>query len=256
MRREEVAHLAGVSYTWYTRLEQGRDVRPTAQVIDAIARALGLDEESRRYLRRLADLPAGERAEADDPVGEDLLALTEQLLPAPAIVLNSRYDYIAWNDAHRALFYDVSRLPRGRRNALWATFMVPEVRDSLVDWQEQARSVLAQFRAETASRPADDHAHAMVAELIRNSPEFGRWWAAHEVGRGDIRSCVFRHPSVGELRTRLVQLRLVAQPSLKLVTHLPDGTESVSRLRTLQGEQVWSAQVAAASGDIGQPSKR
>ncbi|MBF4997311.1 helix-turn-helix domain-containing protein [Nocardia sp. BSTN01] len=244
LRREEVAHLAGVSYTWYTRLEQGRDVRPTAQVVDAVARALGLDEVSHRHLRRLADLPLGDRAEAADSVGEDVLMLLEHLLPAPAVVLNSRFDYVAWNDAHSTLFCDASRLPTDRRNALWATFMVPAVRESLVDWDEQARSVIAQFRAEAALRPADGRSDELVAELISHSPEFACWWAAHEVRRGDARSCVFRHPQAGEVRTRLVQLRLVAQPWFKLVTHLPEGEGTVDRLRALQGSEIWTARVA------------
>lgn len=250
LRREEVAHLAGVSHTWYTRLEQARDVRPTAQVIDAIARALCLDEDSRRHLRRLADLPAGDRAEPREEVSEDTLLLLEQLLPAPATVLNARFDYVAWNDAHSDLFYDVGRLPLEHRNVLWVTFMIPVVRSSLADWPEQARSIIAQFRAETATREPDVRTRSLIDELGRRSPEFARWWAEHEVRRGDTGSRTFTNPVVGDIGTRLVQLRVVPQPWFKVVAYLPDGESAAQQLRVLQGSRRWAARSSGGRADV------
>jgi transcriptional regulator with XRE-family HTH domain len=244
LRREEVANLAGVSYSWYTRLEQGHDVHATAEVIDSIAAALRLSEDEHRHLRRLAGLPPQSGHERSESVDEYMLALLERLLPSPAYVLGPTSDYLAWNDALSAVFCNISALPAGHRNVLWATFIAPEVRSALVDWKEHARRVVGQFRAEAAAHPNDPRFGAIAGELAELSPEFERWWTGHEVVRASGGAQAFSHPDVGLLNTHLIQLRVLDSPTLKLIIHHPLGASDERKLLSLQGESTWTARLA------------
>jgi transcriptional regulator with XRE-family HTH domain len=241
LRREEVANLSRVSYSWYTRLEQGQDVHATAEVVDSIAAALRLTEDEHRHLRRLANLPLAIPEHKDELVDEHTRQLIERLLPAPAYVIGPRSDYLAWNDALSAVFCDISALPVEHRNVLWATFTVPEVRSSLVDWEEHARIVVGQFRAEAAAHPTDARFGAVAEELAAVSPEFKHWWINHEVVRAAGGAQAFRHPEVGLLATQLMQLRMIDKPSLKLVVHHPATSEDLRKLDALRAEANWGA---------------
>ncbi|MFI7530260.1 helix-turn-helix transcriptional regulator [Nocardia salmonicida] len=247
LRREEVANLSQVSYSWYTRLEQGQDVQATAEVIDSIAAALQLGGAEHRHVRRLAGLPAGPHPfpRRDDAADEQARKLLEGLLPAPAYVIGPRFDYLAWNDAMLAVFCDIGELPPHRRNVLWATFAVPKVRSALADWEQHARATIGQFRAEAAAHPADTRYSRMAEELAAVSPEFRHWWPEHEVVRAAAGTQEFRHPRVGLLTTYLMQLRLIDRPSLKVVVHLPASPSEVEKLETLRGEADWGAVVGS-----------
>jgi transcriptional regulator with XRE-family HTH domain len=246
LRREEVANLAGVSYSWYTRLEQGQDIRATAEVIDSIADALQLTHDEHRHLRRLAALPLEATDNQDESVDEHSRQLLARLSPAPAYVLGPRSDYLAWNDALSAVFCDVAALPSNRRNVLWATFTAPGVRESLVDWEGHARRVVGQFRAEAAAHPTDQRFTTIANELASVSEEFRHWWSSHEVVRAAGGAQSFRHPAVGVLSTHLMQLRLLDRPSLKLIIHHPSTEEDLHKLDTIRGTARWDAQVSLA----------
>jgi transcriptional regulator with XRE-family HTH domain len=246
LRREEVANLAGVSYSWYTRLEQGQDIRATAEVIDSIAGALQLTRDEHRHLRRLAALPLEATDNQDESVDEHTRQLLARLLPAPAYVLGPRSDYLAWNDALSAVFCDVAALPSNRRNVLWATFTGPGVRDSLLDWDGHARRVVGQFRAEAAAHPTDPRFTAIAHELSAVSEEFRHWWSSHEVVRAAGGAQSFRHPAVGVLSTHLMQMRLLDRPSLKVIIHHPSTDADLHKLDRIRGAAQWDAQVSSA----------
>ncbi|CAM3126306.1 helix-turn-helix transcriptional regulator [Mycobacterium colombiense] len=246
LRREEVANLSRVSYSWYTRLEQGQDVQATAEVIDSIAAALRLGDDEHRHLRRLAGLPLGPHEHDDDSVDEYTRQLLARLLPAPAYVLGPRSDYLAWNDALAAVFCDIADLPPERRNVLWAMFTVPKVRDSLVDWEEHARVVVGQFRAEAAAHPSDERFGALADELAGVSADFRRWWASHEVVRSAGGTRAFRLPGLGLLSTQLMQLRMIDRPWLKVVIHHPSMPEDVRKLESLRSDANWGAVIASS----------
>ena len=246
LRREEVANLAGVSYSWYTRLEQGQDVHATVEVVDSIADALRLTDDEHRHLRRLAALPLVAADNHDASVDEHTRQLLARLLPAPAYILGPRSDYLAWNDALSAVFCDVAALPVDRRNVLWATFAVPGVRDSLVDWEGHARRVVGQFRAEAAAHPTDRRFGAIADELAPLSAEFRQWWSSHEVVRAAGGAQSFRHPAVGVLSTHLMQLRLLDRPSLKLIIHHPSTDADLHKLDEIHGSATWDARVSSA----------
>lgn len=241
LRREEVANLAQVSYSWYTRLEQGQDVHATAEVIDSIAVALRLTDDEHRHLRRLAELPLDLHDGGDDRVDEHARQLLERLLPAPAYIVGPRTDYLAWNDALVAVFYDIGQLPPQRRNILWATFTVPQVRSALFEWENHARLVVGQFRSEAAAHPTDSRFLKRANELATVSPEFKHWWTTHEVVRSAGGEQAFDHPDVGHLSTYLMQLRMSDRPSLKLVIHLPATPIDERKLETIRGDAHWGA---------------
>jgi transcriptional regulator with XRE-family HTH domain len=182
LRREEVAQLAGVGLSWYTWLEQGRDVRPSPQVLDALARALRLDAAERAHLFHLArveiPLPAAEDYPREAP--PELAEFVAALEPHVAYVTNPPADLLTWNRAAAVAMTDFGLLPPGRRNLLWLLFTDPRMRTSST-WEDTARRNLARFRAEHARRIGDATFTERIAELTAASPEFAAWWPKHEV---------------------------------------------------------------------------
>jgi hypothetical protein len=240
LRRHEVSDLAGVSLTWYTWLEQGRDIRTSPQVLDAIARALRLDDATRRHFRRLAGAPVVDPSEAAHVVDPMLVAVLDDLLPAPAYVMTPANDILAWNDAFVELFGDPAALPGNHRNAL-RVLLSDVVRQRLVDWELEARETIARFRAEASKYPGDARCEAVVEELLEESDLFRDAWATHEVQAFVRHTQDFQLPEIGTVRTQVLQLRPVDQPSLILMVHRPDDDESRWRLAQLLGRRVPAA---------------
>lgn len=200
LRREEVAQLAGVGTTWYTWLEQGRDVRASLDVLEAIARALRMDNAERTHLILLGrgEQPPPCKSPAER-VSPTLRRLVENLGPNPAYILGRRWDYLAWNDAAVALLGDLGAIPRGQRNHAWLTFTDPARRQMFTDWERSSRILVAKFRADSARHLGDPEFEALIKALRDSSPEFCRAWKRHEVtssgeGRKDL-----IHPIAGVL---------------------------------------------------------
>src|SRR5262249_28047176 len=173
LRREEVAQLAGVSTTYYTFLEQGRDLRPSWEVLDAIARALRLNPAERAHLHTLG---SGSPKPAPRPVTETLppavSALVDRLDPYPTYVPGRYWDVLASSRAARLLWPDWPTLPPADRNMLWWIFTDPTAKTVLVDWEAEALALLAKFRA-AADRYPDDPSFGSLIERLQNaSPEF------------------------------------------------------------------------------------
>jgi transcriptional regulator with XRE-family HTH domain len=225
LRREEVAVLAGLSPTWYTYLEQGRDIHPSAQVLDSLARVLGLTEDERRYLHRLAHGHVGRpRPLADEATAEQIvrqLVATAADSPYPVYAANIYGDLIAWNPAAKVCYTDFGKLPPQRRNMIHWLLVAPEARERLADWSRDARDIVARWRAMTASLDDDPRLHVMVGELRERSPEFGRWWDSHDVREHRSRLRRFRHPELGEQVMRLVVVRAPEFEPCIVAFHLP-----------------------------------
>ncbi len=147
LRREEVAQLAGVGVTWYTWLEQGRDIKASDQVLDAVARTFRLDRYEREHLFTLAGSATAHVARECDEVAPGTLLVLERLGNYPAVVLNGRYDVLAYNRAYEALVGDLGSLCFDERNVLWLIFTSPTMRELLVDWEQVARTCVARYRA-------------------------------------------------------------------------------------------------------------
>ncbi len=181
LRREEVAELSGVGVTWYTWLEQGRDIVPSAQVIDALARALLLDEDQHRYLRELSGLTPAARGDPAEAVLPRLRRLVDAAAPNVASVYDAHFDYMVWNRPYVLVRHDPGEYTAGRRNLLWMMFTDTTNRTRMMRWEPAARAVLSQFRTAFGRRPGDPRFRQIVSELSEVSPEFRRWWAEYPV---------------------------------------------------------------------------
>lgn len=182
LRREEVASLAGIGLTWYTWFEQGRDIRVSTAFLDNLARALRLNQTERSYLFFLAGHQNAEREAIDSmDVAPSLRRLIDGLGPRPAYLKNMRWDVLAWNAAARFVFGDFAEVPPERRNVVWLTFASSRFRDSMVDWETDARRLIARFRADYSKISADGVLRKLLAELEESSADFRRLWHAHDV---------------------------------------------------------------------------
>ncbi|MFD3591618.1 helix-turn-helix transcriptional regulator [Nocardia sp. NPDC058640] len=233
LRREEVAELAGVSLTWYTWLEQGRKISTSSQVINALARALRLDEPQHRHLRRLADL-AEPKPVAMPASGTDRLQrLVDALSPSPAVIHDARLDFVVWNRAYAFVRTDPAQLPPGQRNLLWWMLTDTTNRAAMRDWERAARAILGQLRGIVGSRPDDARLAGLVAALSVHSAEFRSWWADYEIAEFRPTTVHLTHPAVGEIDLELFQLRLVEDPDLLLIVQRPATDNDLRRVRAL-----------------------
>jgi transcriptional regulator with XRE-family HTH domain len=222
LRREEVARIAGVGTTWYTWLEQGRDVRASRSVLEAIADALRMTAAERSHLIVLG---RGEELANDRPPREQaspqLALLLEHLGSSAACVIGRRWDFLIWNDAYAAVFGDPNALPEDRRNLMWATFMDPARRTLFTDWMQGARQVVARFRADSARYVGDPEFEGLIEDVRQGSPEFNRWWRRHEVVRSGGGHKLLMHASVGEMAFEHAVFKLEEHPEQRLFLYTP-----------------------------------
>jgi len=226
LRREEVALLANLSTTYYTFLEQGRPVRPSAQVLDALAAALRMSAAERRYLHVLAYGPAvdtGPAAAAPperlDPAVADLV---QRLEPFPTLVKGRRWDVLAANPAARELFADWAAASAAERNLVRWMFTTDRAREVYLEWEPEARAMLGRFRLSAARHPDDPDIRALIAELQRDSEHVRDWWPRHDVAAiGGSGSKKLRHSRLGPVEYSHVVLQVADQPDQTLVTYSP-----------------------------------
>ncbi len=248
LRREEVALLAGVSVTWYTWLEQGRAERPSRAVLDAVARALRLDDAEHSHLLTLARRAAGDGAvevsgrarragegvEAVDLAGhppDALVRTLDALDPAPSYLLGPRWEYLAWNRAQGLLYPKAESLAVEDRNLLFIVLCEPSARELVVDREDEARAMVTEFRASTALLRGDPDLEDLIARLRRESPEFERWWSGLDVAGFHSRLRRYDHPRAGPLTFEYQAFEPAEWPGHRLVTQLPvPGDDSTERL--------------------------
>ena len=201
LRREEVALLAGVGTTWYTWLEQGRDVRASLEVLEAVSRALRLTPAERAHVILLG---RGEQAPPckapAEEVSPTLRRLVENLGPGPAYLMGRRWDYLAWNTSFERVFgWEPGSEPLSR-NHVWLWFMDPTRRTLCSgDWATSARLLVAKFRADSARNIGDPAFEELISALNSSSPEFRKLWKRHEVAGSGLGRKELNHPVVGPL---------------------------------------------------------
>ncbi|HEY1834779.1 MAG TPA: helix-turn-helix transcriptional regulator [Solirubrobacteraceae bacterium] len=222
LRREEVAQLADVGTTWYTWLEQGRDVRASLEVLESLARGLRLTQAERTHLVLLGrgeePPPRKTPAERATPT---LRRLVEGLGPNPAYVIGRRWDYLAWNDAAVALLGDLSALPRAARNHAWQTFTDPARRELFTDWERSSRLLVAKFRADSARHLGDPGFDELIQALRSASPDFCRAWKRHEVSQGGEGRKDLNHPVAGLLSFSHAVFHPTEHPEQRVVLYSP-----------------------------------
>ncbi|CUU54092.1 Helix-turn-helix domain-containing protein [Parafrankia irregularis] len=233
LRREEVAELAGLSLTWYTWLEQGRPIAASAQVVDALARALRLDADQHRHLRVLAGLPVPPARTVPDEVEPRVQRLVDATAPNPSVMFDRYFDFIAWNAPYVRIRHDPAVLPEGRRNLLWMMFTDRENRARMPFWEAAARAVLSQFRAAVGQRPDDARFVELVRVLTEASPEFGQWWNTYPIRDFRPATISIDHPATGRIALDVYQLRPVEYPDLLLVMQVPTTPDDLRRALSL-----------------------
>lgn len=234
LRREEIAHIAGVGVTWYTWLEQGRDIDVSAHFLEQIARALHLDGEERAHLFVLAH-------NRPPPVdGRSPFGLTpshQRMLDtfeAPAYIATAYLDVLAWNDALTAVFGDLSDVPDANRNMLWLMFADPTHRAAIPNWAEAARAMLARFRIEYGRSQNDDRFTTLIARLCSASRDFSSWWPEHHVTIKPEGPKRFTSPLVGEMELEQSTFLLEGAAGTRLVVYAPANPESAAKVSILR----------------------
>jgi transcriptional regulator with XRE-family HTH domain len=201
LRREEVAQLAHISAQYYTRLEQARGPRPSRHVLASIGRALRLTGAERDHLYTLAGEPAAPPGPSDE-VPDNVVELLERLPDTAVIVLNAKYDVLAWNPLAAALLEDFSARPRRERNMIRRYFLDPDPatrHHGIVDNGEFGRFAAGQLRAVSARYPDDPGVRGLVRELLRHSPEFAELWRSGEVYEARHLDKTIVHPQLGPI---------------------------------------------------------
>ncbi|MGW1495183.1 helix-turn-helix transcriptional regulator [Streptomyces sp. NPDC002402] len=233
LRREEVAQLSAVGVTWYTWLEQARDIQVSPQVLDAIARALLLDASERAHLFALAGAADPAPGTPCPTVTPSLRKMLEQLEPLPACVQNSRYDILAYNRTYGRLLCDLDELPPEDRNCMILAFTNDDWRASVAELSDAKGMMAAKFRASMAGHLAEPAWKSLLARLEK-SAEFREVWARHEVVGPGGRNKLIRNVHVGLLHLEHQDLWLGPSAGPRLITYVPLDAESRERLEKLQ----------------------
>jgi transcriptional regulator with XRE-family HTH domain len=228
LRREEVAQLANISIDWYVRIEQGRDVRPSVATIEAIGRALKLSSDERAHMRGLAraesvftgpgvGTPGRSAAEAVP----DVLRRAVAGMVLPAHVRSYRTELLCWNEATSQLFMDFGTMPPEDRNSLVYMFLYANARERFVEWENEARRMLAKFRAVYDPHADDPVLVALVDRLRTSSREFDTWWRQHEVRAQRAEHKLIRTPGGKVVRYDYIGLPVMEDPRLRMVLYVP-----------------------------------
>jgi transcriptional regulator with XRE-family HTH domain len=235
LRREELAQLAGVSVTWYTWLEQGRDIGVSRQVIDSLARVLAMTPAERAHLFTIAGLAQPPRQDAVMPHADDALRrLVTALAPNPAYVINPWWDLMAYNCAYAALAGGLEDRPSSERNVLWLTFTDKNLQDVILDWPAEARQLAGQLRVNLARYPGDPRGAELLAALQGSGSAFADYWDEHVVTKSRTARKRFRHPDVGRLDLDYVKLTSAENDQQQLVAFLPASEADAGKLELLR----------------------
>jgi len=226
LRREEVAQLANISIDWYVRIEQGRDVRPSVATIEAIGRALKLSSDERAHMRGLARAEsvltgAAATGRSAAEAVPDVLRRAVAGMVLPAHVRSYRTELLCWNDATSQLFMDFGTMPPEDRNSLVYMFLYGNARERFVEWENEARRMLAKFRAVYDPHADDPVLVALVDRLRTSSREFDTWWRQHEVRAQRAEHKLIRTPAGKVVRYDYIGLPVMEDPRLRMVLYVP-----------------------------------
>jgi transcriptional regulator with XRE-family HTH domain len=230
LRREEVALLAGVGVTWYTWLEQGRQINASSQVLDAVARTLRLDRAEREHLYRLAEATPLRAECARLVIPDAIREIVHSLEPLPASLINSRFDSLMSNNASEELFWDWHTMPCIHKNTLWCCVTEPTARGKFAEYDAQVRYMVARLRAAYGRHVGDPDWEEDIRRLASMSREFAELWARHEVAEVEPRTLTYRHPQAGTLRLAISELDLPGMPDARIVVYTPCDDDTRAKL--------------------------
>jgi transcriptional regulator with XRE-family HTH domain len=226
LRREEVALLAGVGVTWYTWLEQGREINASQQVLDAVAQTLQLSQAEREHMYRLAEAVPVRPNDTCGAVPDAIREIVMALEPLPASLINARFDTLLRNGAADDLFEEWHSLPCIHKNSLWCCVTEPTARAKFPEYDEHVRYLVGRLRAAYGAHVGDPEWEEDIRRLSSLSSEFAELWARHEVASPQPRSLTYLHPRAGKLRLSLSELDLPQLPETRIVVYTPADTET------------------------------
>ena len=241
LRREELAQIAGISVNYYIRLEQGQSTNASDAIIDALARALDLDDAERAHLFELARPSPAKRRRSARPETPHAGAVTllASMPTVPAVLLGRRNDILAWNSLGHALLaghlpFAAPEEPSTRPNQIRLLFLDTHTRELHRDWADEAALAVASLRYVAAQYPDDRLLAELVGDLSMHSPQFARLWARHDVRLCSSGTKRVHHPQVGDLDLHYEALHLPDSNGQRLLTHTaPADSASADALRLL-----------------------
>ena len=233
LRREEVATLAGVGVTWYTWLEQGRDINASPQVLDAIARTLLLDPHERDHLFRLADAPDNNGQSECKTLPPTAQLLLDQLEPFPACIRNARFDVLAFNQAYEDLMGPLMTCRSRSGIRCGASSPTPPAGPPCSTGRKARAGLVAEYRAAMAEHLAEPAWKCLVSRLTKASPEFAELWERHEVASPENLTKRYLHREVGLLQLNYTHLWLGQRLGTRMTTYTPANEETDAKLRDL-----------------------
>ncbi|SFC36429.1 helix-turn-helix transcriptional regulator [Bacillus sp. UNCCL81] len=241
LRREEVAGLAGVSTTWYTWLEQGRDITVSNSVLDAISDALQLNKDERNYLYALA-LPEAEKRsfsnEEETVISPALTKILTELRNCPIIISDRRCHIVGWNQAAAHVFLDFEQIPKEERNLIHLLFSRKEFKSLAVNWEHFVKGFLAIFRTYYGQYMGDQWYTSFIYEMEQNFPEFHELWNESEVSSAPDVLIEFRHAKAGKMLFNLTSLQVQGNIDLRCSVYTPvENTNTESKLRKLMNNE-------------------
>ena len=230
LRREEIALLAGVGVTWYTWLEQGRQINASTQVLDAVARTLRLDRAEREHLYRLAEATPLRTECTRTVVPDTIREIVYSLEPLPASLINSRFDILLSNDASEELFWEWHTMPCIHKNTLWCCVTEPSARGKFPQYEQHVRYMVARLRSAYGRHVGDPDWEEDIRRLASMSGEFAELWARHEVADSQPRTLSYLHPRAGSLSLAVSELDIPALPEARIVVYTPLDEDTRSRM--------------------------
>ncbi|EPZ51661.1 hypothetical protein N007_20655 [Alicyclobacillus acidoterrestris ATCC 49025] len=235
LRREEVALLAGVSTTWYTWLEQGRDISVSPQVLNCIADALRLTHDERKYLFVLATGQYESSLTASTTeVSSAIHLILQQLHFYPAFVSDRRCNIIGWNEAAAKVFIDFGELPAEERNILWILFTRKEFKVLAENWNDFIRGFVAIFRSYYGQFMGDPWYIDFVDKISQVNPEFQSFWNHNEVSSAPDMFIEFRHAKAGKMLFDLTSLQVQGSNDIRISVYTPSkGTNTEEKIKKL-----------------------
>ena len=233
LRREDVAALAGLSATWYTWLEQGRDVRASDRVLENLSRSLRLSPEERDYLFLLAQRrPAPLRASAEEQV-PDTVKRTLDALNVPAEVITPRWDAVYWNTMYARCIRDYAQLPPEQRNLIRILLTSPEYQEDREEYQALARRIIAKLKVDYSQADDDPTFDALIEEMSEASPLFRELWHSAEVRGRDEGVHLLKHPLLGGITFEHTTYVVEGATWLRVVIFVPHDVESARKIAEL-----------------------
>ena len=235
LRREEVAHLAGIGLTWYTWLEQGRPIQVSAQVIESISKVLLLDYQERLHFYTLANQPPpAELPPFQETINPVLQRVLENLVLCPSYIMDARWNVLAWNQAASLVFGFSSMMKLRDRNIIWRMFTDKDCKRLFPHWENHARRMLGSFRSTTDHYMEDPWIIQFVKDLKKESKEFDFLWSHHELQNDDNICKKLNHAVVGTLLFEFSNFDFADNSGLKLIINAPaENTDTAVKVQSL-----------------------